>query len=105
MVDGDSSQVQLEYLAHGFNINWLAKVTGYAVYTAFVGLVSYHAVSGWARYMKVSPRKQKITQGTTIVIAGVWLSGLVSIVERSGAVTGYLGRIYDQYYRVFFRAF
>jgi hypothetical protein len=95
MVDGDSSQVQLEYLAHGFNVNWLAKVTGYAVYTVLVGLVSCHAVSGWARYMKVSPRKQKITQGATIIIAGVWLSGLVSIVQRSGPVTGYLGRVRD----------
>lgn len=45
-VDGDSSQIGLEFLGHGFSIGRWGKWIGVGFYTAMVGLVSYHVVHG-----------------------------------------------------------
>ncbi|CUS10905.1 unnamed protein product [Tuber aestivum] len=101
-VDGDSSQIGLEFLAHGFSIGKWGKWIGAGFYTAMVGLVSYHVVYGWAKYLKVSPRNRRITAGTAMMVAGAWLSGLCVVVSRSGPVRGFLGRHHDRLYNVFF---
>lgn len=44
--DGDSSQIGLEFLGHGFSIGRWGKWIGVGFYTAMVGLASYHVVYG-----------------------------------------------------------
>lgn len=101
-VDGDSSQIGLEYLGHGFNHGRWVKLAGYAFYGALAGLMSYHVVYGWSKYWQVSTRRRNALRSTALGAAGVWLGG-VAVVASSGPVRGYLGRHYDHLYRVFFR--
>ncbi|KAG0132037.1 hypothetical protein HOY82DRAFT_558704 [Tuber indicum] len=101
-VDGDSSQIGLEFMGHGFSIGRWGKWIGKGFYTAMVGLVSYHVVYGWAKYLKVNPRNRRITAGTATAVAGAWLSGLFVVISRSGPARGFLGRHYDHLYNVFF---
>lgn len=102
-VDGDSSQVTLEYLAYGFWQGRWAKWTSGAFYAGFVGLVSYHVVYGWANYLKVEERRRKLVGMAAVGTAAVWLSGLARIVVESGKIGGYLGRHYEHLYKVFWR--
>jgi len=44
--DGDSSQIGLEFLGHGFSIGRWGKWIGVGFYIAMVGLASYHVVYG-----------------------------------------------------------
>lgn len=46
LVDGGSHEVTLEYLGHGFSLGPWGWWVGSGFYTAMVGLVSYHVVSG-----------------------------------------------------------
>jgi len=102
-VDGDSSEIGLEYLAYGFwRGNW-GKWIGGVFYTGFVGVVSYHVVCGWASYLKVHPRRRNMVLGAAATWAAVWLAGLGRVVAGSGKVGGYMGRHYEQLYRIFFR--
>jgi len=103
-VDGDSSQVGLEYLAHGFWQGRWGKWIGGAFYVGFVGVASHHIVYGLAGYWKVPPqRKRKLLGAATVGTAALWLGGLSRVVVQSGRVGGYLGRHYDHFYQVFFR--
>ena len=103
MVDGDSSQVGLEYLAYGFWKHPWGKVVGTVFYAGFVGVVSYHVVYGWmVHYLKVSDRRRKYVLGAAVGTAVVWLSGLARIVVESGEASGYMGRHYEKLYRVLF---
>lgn len=100
-VDGGSSDITLEYLGHGFRMGRWGKWIGTGFYTVMVGLVSYHVVFGWAKYLKIDKRRQRITGATAVAVAGTWLSGLF-VIAQSGPVRGYLGKHYDHLYNVFF---
>lgn len=103
LVDGDSSQVGLEYLAYGFWTGEWGRVVGSVFYAGFVGVVSYHVVYGWMfHYLKVSERRRKYVLGAAVGTAAVWLSGLTRVVVESGMAGGYMARHYEKLYRVFF---
>jgi hypothetical protein len=102
-VDGDSSQIGLEFLAYGFYEGEWGRWIGGAFYAGLVGLVSYHTVFGWAYWMKVSERRRKLVGAAAVGVAAVWLGGLAKVVVESGKVGGYLGRHYEKLYNVFWR--
>lgn len=103
-IDGDSSQISLEYFAYGFFRGKWSKWVGGAFYAVFVGSVSYHVVYGLARYWGVAvERRKKVLNAAVVAAAGVWMAGLARIVVHSGKVGGYLGRRFEEFYRVFFR--
>ncbi|KAL7269609.1 hypothetical protein RUND412_007712 [Rhizina undulata] len=101
-VDGDSSQIGIEFMAHGFRRGRWGRFIGWGFYGVMVGMMSYHVVFGWTKWLKVNPRKRRLTTGTAVALAGAWLSGLYVVVSRAGPVKGYLGRHYDHLYSVFF---
>ncbi|KAI5778889.1 hypothetical protein EDC01DRAFT_621995 [Geopyxis carbonaria] len=101
LVDGDSSNVTLEYLAHGFWRGKWAGVVGGVFYAGFVGAVSFHVVYGLAQWWKVSARRRKGVAAAAVGVAVVWLGGLGRVVG-AGKQGGYIGRHYEKLYRVFF---
>ncbi|CCX33207.1 hypothetical protein FPQ18DRAFT_405788 [Pyronema domesticum] len=102
-VDGDSSQIGLEFVAFGFYEGEWGKWIGGAFYAGLIGLVSYHTVFGWSYWMKVSERRRKLVGAAAVGVAAVWAGGLAKVVVE-GKVGGYLGRHYEKLYRVFWRA-
>jgi len=116
-VEGGSSGVGLQYVAHGFAKDpWVANA-GFAV---LVGAGSAHFVWGWAKWMGWTPdygyseersswgdeeRERKKNRrwweinGVVALVAGIWIAGGLGVVGRGGAMGGWMGRAYDELYR------
>lgn len=121
---GDSSDVGLAYVAHGFArhpaLAWLA-------YAAFLGAAAGHMVWGWARWLGVAQRAKWIrpdraapgavasvpetralarqrrhlwlvVQGSVLAVFCAWASGGLGVVARGGAVQGWVAKVYDELY-------
>jgi hypothetical protein len=102
-VDGDSSQVGLEYFAYGFWMGKWGKWVGAAFYGVFIGSMSYHVVYGLAKYWNVpEKRRRKLLGAAALASAVVWLAGMGRVVLEAEKVGGYLGRHYEGLYRTFF---
>ncbi|KAI9820294.1 MAG: hypothetical protein M1827_005916 [Pycnora praestabilis] len=110
-VEGGSSSIGLQYVAHGFAKHPAVAFAGYAV---LVGTAAWHVVWGWAKWLGVNPsqvveggpegvlRRKRRWYGVnvvSVVVAGVWMAGGLGVVGRGGEVTGWLGREYDELYR------
>ena len=112
-VDGGSSGVGLEYVAHGFAKHPALAFSGYAVY---VTVASWHVVWGWAKWLGLTPdlmgwvsdeqgrelRKRWrwwACNGISMLIAAVWMAGGLGVVGRGGKATGWIGKGYDELYR------
>ena len=117
--EGGSSGVGLQYVAHGFAKDpWVAGIG----YVGFVGVASWHVVWGSAKWLGVLPenvsgtdedgvgmgeeeregRKRVrwwIVNGVAAALAGLWMAGGLGVVARGGAMTGWLGRGWDELYR------
>ncbi|GAP88025.1 hypothetical protein SAMD00023353_3200690 [Rosellinia necatrix] len=112
-VDGDSSNIGLAYVAHGFSRHAPSAYVAYAfLLTAGAG----HMVWGMARWLDWAPpadwRKtttDKATRrrrsrawwavnGTALTIAAVWAAGGLGVVARAGPAQGWLASVYDGIY-------
>ena len=119
LVEGDSSNISLAYVAHGFArhpaISWLA-------YIGLVGAAAGHMTWGWAKWLGFSQRagwkvdhitghtevdrqarKRRrrlffIINGIAAGVAGLWAAGGLGMVARSGRTEGWVGKIYDGLY-------
>ncbi|CAK7215930.1 hypothetical protein SEUCBS140593_002694 [Sporothrix eucalyptigena] len=115
-VQGDSSDIGLAYIAHGFARHPLLAWLSYGV---FLGAASGHMVWGWARWLGVAQRAswlgpdtaletkpvQKRRRRTWLVIQGgvllafcAWVSGGLGVVARGGPVQGWVAKVYDELY-------
>ena len=105
LVDGDSAQVALEYLAYGFHHSTWGRLVSGAFYTGFVGAVSYHVCFGLAQFLKVqrTRRTRRTVNAVAVGTTALWLGGVSRIVYESGKAGGYIGRHYEHFYKVFFR--
>ncbi|CAK7235424.1 hypothetical protein SCUCBS95973_009265 [Sporothrix curviconia] len=115
-VQGDSSDIGLAYIAHGFArhplLAWLS-------YGTFLSAASGHMVWGWARWLGVAQRAAWMGPSTTLetkqvqkrrrrlwlaVQGGVllsfcaWVSGGLGVVARGGPVQGWVAKVYDELY-------
>ena len=115
-VQGDSSDIGLAYIAHGFAryplLSWLS-------YGTFLGAASGHMVWGWARWLGVAQRAawmgsttkletksvQKrrrrawlVVQGGVLLTFVAWASGGLGVVARGGPVQGWVAKVYDNLY-------
>ncbi|GJC83040.1 hypothetical protein ColLi_05878 [Colletotrichum liriopes] len=113
-VEGDSSNIGLAFVSHGFArhpfISWLA-------YTALLTVGCGHMVWGAARWLGLAPtamgwsgsgtnvvdkkirkRKRRLwwaLHGVAAAAAGIWAAGGLGIVARGGLTHGWVGKLYD----------
>ncbi|KZL83711.1 hypothetical protein CI238_07694 [Colletotrichum incanum] len=113
-VEGDSSNIGLAFVSHGFArhpfVSWLA-------YTALLTVGCGHMVWGAARWLGLAPtamgwsgsgtdvvdkkvRKRKrrswwALHGVAAAAAGIWAAGGLGIVARGGLTHGWVGKLYD----------
>ena len=108
---GDSADVGLAYVAHGFARHaWLAR-------TAYVGLIATgcgHMVWGMGKWLGVAPstaswkdavverkvkrerrRKWMIVHGVTVAAAALWAVGGLGVVGSGGLADGWVAGVYD----------
>lgn len=122
-VEGDSSNIALAYVAHGFARHPFAA---YAAYGGLLVLGCGHMVWGWARWiglaqlagwrvdlrgvdstrnkhedMKRRKRRRRIwlwVNGTAVAAAALWAAGGLGVVSRGGLMQGWVGKVYDGLY-------
>ena len=113
-VEGGSSGVGLQYVAHGFAKHPIVAFGGYAV---LVGVGSAHFVWGAAKWMGWAPSQGKRGEegggeravrakrrwyginGVVALLAGLWMAGGLGVVGRGGKMGGWVGKGYDELYR------
>jgi hypothetical protein len=114
VVDGDSSNIGLAYVAHGFARHpWLSWPT----YIALLAVGSSHMVWGAAKWLGVAPstrgwqggegavidkktRKQRrrkwlTVHGVAAAVTALWAVGGLGVVALGGAADGWVGKLYD----------
>jgi len=115
-VEGDSANIGLAYVAHGFVRH---PVTSWAAYGALLGLGCGHMVWGWAKWFGLAQgagwKVEWLTGNSTVdrqtkrkrrrrlaainaVALGVtmlWAAGGLGVVARGGETLGWVGRLYD----------
>ncbi|KAI1119858.1 hypothetical protein F5Y10DRAFT_147566 [Nemania abortiva] len=113
IVDGDSSNIGLAYIAHGFVRH---APSAYAAYVLLLSVSAGHMVWGMARWLDLAPPAnwKKITfdkptrsrrrrawwavNATAASLAVLWAAGGLGVVARAGPAYGWLGTVYDGIY-------
>ncbi|KAI6086465.1 DUF1691-domain-containing protein [Hypoxylon rubiginosum] len=114
VVDGDSSNIGLQFVSHGFARHPLPP---WVAYTLLLSVGVGHMVWGWAKWLNLAPpanwrnttidkqlRKRRRRAWWTIngvAAAGsiLWAAGGLGIVARYGPAEGWLGTVYDNIYQ------
>ncbi|KAI3400728.1 hypothetical protein diail_1937 [Diaporthe ilicicola] len=120
-VEGDSSNIGLAYVAHGFAAH---PLTSYAAYAGLLALGCGHMVWGWAKWIGLAQlagwradiktlgttrdrnedvrrrkRRRRIwlwINGTAVAATAVWAAGGLGVVARGGPAHGWVGKVYDE---------
>ncbi|KAL8383672.1 hypothetical protein RB595_010734 [Gaeumannomyces hyphopodioides] len=116
LAEGDSADVGLAFVAHGFARH---PAVSWAAYAALVGLTTGHAVWGWARWLGVGQaaswtgtvvshselvdgrvrkrrRRSWLLINTLAASAGLlWAAGGLGVVAKGGPTPGWVGDLYD----------
>jgi len=118
-VEGDSANIGLAYVAHGFARH---PVTSWVSYAALLGLGCGHMVWGWAKWLgaaqgagwhlerhtgnvtvdtqtrKKRRRRLLMINGVSALAVALWAAGGLGIVARGGETLGWVGKLYDGLY-------
>ncbi|KAI1177808.1 hypothetical protein F4777DRAFT_540426 [Nemania sp. FL0916] len=112
IVEGDSSNIGLAYVAHGFTRH---PVSAYAAYTLLLSVGIGHMTWGMARWLDLAPPAnwKKITfdkptrrrrrrawwviNATAVSLTVLWAAGGL-VVARSGPAHGWIGNVYNAIY-------
>ncbi|KAF2712800.1 hypothetical protein K504DRAFT_372571 [Pleomassaria siparia CBS 279.74] len=109
---GDSSMIGLGYISHGFALHPAVSFAGFA---ALVSAGVWHTTWGWARWLGLAPTQttetgsqRSITKkrrwyninGVAALVTGLWLAGSLGIIGRGGKTDGWIGREFDDLYKV-----
>ncbi|KAI1199796.1 hypothetical protein F5X97DRAFT_295441 [Nemania serpens] len=115
VVDGDSSNIGLAYVAHGFARH---APSAYVTYAVLLSVGAGHMVWGMARWLDLAPPAnwKKITfdkptrsrrrrawwaiNATAVSLTLLWAAGGLGVVARAGATQGWLGSVYDRIYEL-----
>lgn len=120
-VEGDSANISLAYVAHGFATH---PATSYVAYAGLLGLGCGHMVWGWAKWIGLAQlagwhtdlksvgstrnkhedvrrrkRRRRIwlwVNGTAVLVTALWAAGGLGIVARGGPMDGWVGKVYDE---------
>ncbi|KAK4102364.1 DUF1691-domain-containing protein [Parathielavia hyrcaniae] len=119
-VEGDSANVGLAFVAHGFArhgaVSWLA-------YGVLLGAGCGHMVWGWARWLGLAQgagwwgperhtgnaavdraarrgrrRRLMVINAVATAVAALWAAGGLGVVARGGQTVGWVGKLYDGLY-------
>ncbi|PNY26299.1 Uncharacterized protein TCAP_03774 [Tolypocladium capitatum] len=124
-VEGDSSNIGLAYVAHGFARHPVAARIAYA---GLIGVGCGHMVWGMAKWLGAAPstrgwrgkesvavdkwtkrqrrRKWLSIHGVALVVAAAWAVGGLGTVARGGPAEGWVAKVYDDLFaRVGMRLF
>lgn len=120
-IEGDSANIGLAYVAHGFAKH---RFTSYVAYAGLLGLGCGHMVWGWAKWIGLAQlagwsadlksfgstrnrdedtrRRKRMRRiwlwvnGTAITATALWAAGGLGIVARGGIMDGWVGKVYDK---------
>lgn len=120
-VEGDSANIGLAYVAHGFATH---PVTSYVAYAGLLGLGCGHMVWGWAKWIGLAQlagwqsdlksmgstrnknedvrrrkRRRRVwlwVNGTAVLATALWAAGGLGVVARGGRMDGWVGKVYDE---------
>ncbi|KAI0894231.1 DUF1691-domain-containing protein [Annulohypoxylon nitens] len=113
VVDGDSSNIGLQFVSHGFARQPLPP---WIAYTLLLSVGVGHMVWGWAKWLDLAPPAnwKKITvdrqmrkkrrrawwgvQTVAVGLAALWAAGGLGIVATAGPAEGWLATVYDNIY-------
>ncbi|VBB73845.1 Putative protein of unknown function [Podospora comata] len=119
LVEGDSANIGLAFVAHGFAKH---PVISWTSFVSLIGLGVGHMVWGWAKWVgaaqgagwqlerhtgnaAVDKQTKKKRRRRLLVINGVaaigcvmWAAGGLGIVARGGETLGWVGKLYDGLY-------
>lgn len=104
--------VGLEYVSHAFARHPAISFTGFA---ALLGVGCWHVTWGWAKWLGYTPdqstelgakrelskkRRWYIINALAATVTGLWMAGSFGVVARGGEALGWVGKQYDQMYRM-----
>lgn len=113
VVEGDSSNIGLQYVAHGFAKHGVGPWIAYAV---LMGVGCGHMIWGAAKWLGIAPpmgwtkttydkkmRKRRRRawwgiNGLALVAASLWAAGGLGVVARGGPSVAWLGSVFDGIY-------
>lgn len=115
LVDGDSSNIGLGFVAHGFARH---APSAYTAYTILLSVGTGHMVWGMARWLDFAPpanwkkmtfekatrRRQSrawwTIQVTAVSLIAVWAAGGLGVVAQAGPAQGWLAGVYNNIYEI-----
>lgn len=104
--------VGLGYVSHAFARH---PAISFAGFTALLGVSCWHMTWGWAKWLGYTPdqttelgakralgkkRRWYIINGLAAAVTGLWMAGGFGVVARGGEALGWVGKQYDQMYRM-----
>lgn len=107
-----SGNVGLDYVSHAFAKH---PAISFAGFTALLAVGNWHNTWGWAKWLGWTPdqvtelgasrqlskkRRWYIINGISALVTGLWMAGSFGVVARGGEAPGYVGRQYDEMYRM-----
>ncbi|KAI0172988.1 DUF1691-domain-containing protein [Hypoxylon sp. FL1284] len=113
VVEGDSSNVGLQFVSHGFARHPLPP---WIAYTLLLSVGVGHMVWGYAKWFSAAPpinwKKTTVDKqlykrrrrawwqinGVAAAVTILWAAGGLGVVARAGAVEGWLATVYDNIY-------
>lgn len=117
VADGDSANIGLGFVSHGFARH---GPVAWAAYVGLIGVGCGHMVWGAAKWLGVAPstasfwgrtslgvdrlerkrrrRRWYAVHGVSVVTAGVWAAGGLGVVALGGPAIGWVGTLYDGLY-------
>ncbi|KAI0599510.1 hypothetical protein F4775DRAFT_113281 [Biscogniauxia sp. FL1348] len=116
IVEGDSSNVGLQYVAHGFATSEGLGLAPWVSYALLISVGVGHMVWGAAKFIDFAPppgwarntvdrvaRKRQrraawLLRAAIALVAGTWAAGGLGVVARAGRADGWLGGVYDGMY-------
>lgn len=115
-VEGDSANIGLAYVSHGFARH---PAVAWAAYAALLAAGCGHMVWGWAKWFGLSQRagwrapaptgnvrvdrevKKRgrrvwyAVNGVVVLVTGLWAAGGLGVVARGGPARGWVAKVYD----------
>ncbi|CAK3823141.1 N2,N2-dimethylguanosine tRNA methyltransferase like [Lecanosticta acicola] len=109
---GGGSNVGLDYVSHAFARH---PAISFAGFSALLAVGGFHITWGWAKWLGWTPdqvtemgsrrelskkRRWYIINGLSALVTGLWMAGSFGVIARGGAAPGWVGRQYDEMYRM-----